>query len=67
MWRGHVRIGFPLALVRADVVGATEDLEGRVAFNAVGLAELRLLCAVDLGKLDVLLLQGGGGLLILGS
>lgn len=56
-----------LARVGRDVVGAAEDLEGGVALNAVLLAEIRLLSAVDLDELDVLLLEGGGSLLVLGS
>jgi hypothetical protein len=31
------------------------------------LAEFGLFCAVDLGDLDVLLLEGGGSLLVLGG
>lgn len=56
-----------LALVGRDGVEATEDLEGRVALNAMLLAQLGLLSAVDLGELDVLLLEGGGSLLVLGG
>lgn len=67
-----LRVGLALALVRGGVfqaVGrgvlkATEDLEGGVALDAVGLAEVGLFCAVDLYELDILLLQGGSGLLI---
>lgn len=55
-----------LATVGGDVVKALEDLEGGVALNAVILAEVSLLSAVDLGELDVLLLEGGGSLLVLG-
>lgn len=53
-----------LALVGGDVLQTTEDLEGRVTLNTVLLAELRLLCAVNLDELDVLLLQGRGGLFV---
>ena len=53
-----------MALVGGDVLWAAEDLEGRVSLNTVLLAELRLLCAVDLDELDVLLLQGCGGLFV---
>lgn len=63
----NVRIGLALALVGGNVIQATEDLEGWVALNAKRLAEVGLLCAVNLGELDVLLLQCGGGLLVLGG
>lgn len=66
----HVRrdaSSLALALVRGNVVKAAEDLEGGVALNTVLLAEVLLLCAVDLHQLDVLLLEGGGGLLVLGG
>ena len=53
--------------VGRDDVKATEDLEGGVALNAVVLAEISLINAVDLGKLDVLLLESGGSLLVLGG
>lgn len=56
-----------LTAVGSDVVKATEDLEGGVTLNAVGLAEVSLLSAVDLGEADVLLLEGGGSLLVLGG
>lgn len=59
--------GLALALVGGDGIEATEDLEGRVTLNTVLLAELSLLSAVDLGELDVLLLEGGGSLLVLGG
>lgn len=67
-----LRVGLALALVRGGVLQAvgrgvlqaTEDLEGRVALDAICLAEVGLLCAVDLDELDVLLLQGGSGLLV---
>lgn len=61
------RSSLALALVGSDVVKAAEDLESRVALNAMLLAEVGLLCAVDLGDLDVLLLERGGSLLILGG
>ena len=53
---GHIRSSLPLAFVRGDVFGAAEDLEGWVALDAVGLAKISLLCAVDLYQLDILLL-----------
>lgn len=59
--------GLALTLVGGDGVEATEDLEGRVTLNAMLLAQLGLLSAVDLGELDVLLLEGGGSLLVLGG
>ena len=64
---GNLRSSLALAGVGGDVVGATEDLEGGVSLNAILAAELGLLCAVDLGELDVLLLKGGGSLLIFGG
>lgn len=62
-----LRICLALAGVGRDVILAAEHLEGRVSLNAICLAELSLLCAVDLDKSNVLLLQGGGGLLVLGG
>lgn len=53
---GDVRSSFPLARVWGDVVQPTEDLERRVALDAILLAQILLLGAVDLGELDVLLL-----------
>ena len=53
--------------VGLDVLGATEDLESRVALDAVGLAEVLLLGAVDLGELDLLVFEGGGRFLVLGG
>jgi hypothetical protein len=63
----NLRIGLALALVGDNVLGSTEDLESWVALNAILLAKVLLLCAVDLGELNVLLLQGGGSLLVLGG
>lgn len=63
----NLRSSFPLALVGADVVETTEDLEGGVTLNTVGLAEIGLLSAVDLDELDALLLQCSGSLLVLGG
>lgn len=65
----HVRDD-ALGLTGATVVGGgalAEDLEGGVALDAVLLADSLLLGAVDLGELDVLTLEGGGGLLVVGS
>ena len=62
----HIRLGFPRDAIGSDVVGATEDLEGGVALNAILLAQLGLLCAVDLDERDVLLLECCGRLLVLG-
>lgn len=56
-----------LAGVGSDVLEATEDLEGGVTLNAVVLAEVGLLSAVDLGESDVLLLEGSSSLLVLGG
>lgn len=49
------------------VVKATEDLQGGVALNTKLLAQIGLLGAVHLNELDILLLQGGGSLLVLGG
>jgi hypothetical protein len=56
-----------LARVGSDIVKATEDLEGGVTLDALVFAEVGLLSAVNLGKLDVLLLESCGGLLVLGG
>jgi hypothetical protein len=40
-----------------NIIRATEHLESWVALNAITLAEVGLLCTVNLGKLDILLLQ----------
>ena len=47
------------------VVKAAEDLESWVALHAILLAEVGLFCAVNLGQLDVLLLQCGCSFLVL--
>lgn len=44
---------------------AERDL--RVSLDALGLAELSMLNAVDFCKLDVLFLEGSGGLLVVGG
>lgn len=62
-----LRSSLALASVGADVLSTTEDLEGRVSLDTVLLAEVGLLSAVDLCELDVLLLERGGSLLVLGS
>lgn len=64
---GDLRSSFTLTSIRAGVLKATEDLESGVTLNAIRLAKLGLLCAVDLGKLDVLLNQSSGSLLVLGG
>lgn len=56
-----------LTSVGSNVLKAAEDLEGGVTLNAVVLAEVGFLSAVDLGELDVLLLEGSGSLLVLGG
>lgn len=63
----YVRAGLALALVWGVVVKTTEDLEGGVALNTIFLAEVGLLSAVHLHKLDVLLLEGSGSFLVLGG
>lgn len=64
-------VGLPsslaLARVGSDIVKATEDLEGGVTLDALVFAEVGLLGAVNLGELDVLLLESCGGLLVLGG
>jgi hypothetical protein len=64
-------VGLPsslaLARVGSDILKATEDLEGGVTLDALVFAEVGLLSAVNLGELDVLLLEGCSGLLILGG
>jgi hypothetical protein len=64
-------VGLPsslaLARVGSDILKATEDLEGGVTLDAMVFAEVGLLSAVNLGELDVLLLEGCSGLLILGG
>ena len=67
---GHVGdngSGLARALVGLDVVDAAEQLKGRVSLHAVALAQLLLLGAVDLCKGNVLVLQLGSGLLVLGG
>lgn len=63
----NVRAGLALALVGSVVVEATEDLQGGVTLNTESLTEVGLLSAIDLDQLDVLFLQGGGSLLVLGG
>lgn len=65
-WLYNVRRGLALAAVGGDIVEASEDLEGRVALDTVVTAEVGLLGAVNLGQSNVLLLEGCGGLLVLG-
>ena len=59
-------MSFARALVGRDVLGAAEDLQGRVAFDAKLLAEVLLLGAVDFGECNVLVLERCGGLFVLG-
>jgi len=63
----YLRWGLSCAGVWGDVVRAAEDLESWVALNAIALAEFGLFCTVNLGKLDVLLLQCGRSLFVLGG
>lgn len=65
LWICDLRWGFSLTGVLSNVVGAAEDLQGRVALNTIGLAEVGLFCAVDLGQLDVLFFQRGRGFFVL--
>jgi hypothetical protein len=59
-----LRSSLSLASVWANVVRASENFESWVSLYAVALAQIRLLSAVDLGQLDVLLLQRRCGLLV---
>lgn len=63
----NVRAGLALALVWSVVIETTENLECGVSLNTVLLAQVCLLSAVYLDKLDVLLFQGSGCLLVLGG
>ncbi|KAH4295492.1 hypothetical protein HBI01_156720 [Parastagonospora nodorum] len=57
---GHVRdqaVGLALTAIGRDVLGSAEDLEGGVALDAVLLAQILLLSAVDLDQCNVLFLQ----------
>lgn len=49
------------------VVDTAEDLESGVSLDAVALAQLLLLGAVDLCEGNILVLELGGGLFVLGS
>lgn len=66
---GGLRSSLALSVVGRDVILAAEDLERRVALDAVLLAQIGLLGAVNLGELDVrvLGLEGRGRLLVLGG
>lgn len=63
----NLRSSLSLASVGADVLRTTENLERGVSLDTIFLAEVRLLSAVNLGKLDVLLLEGGSSFLVLGG
>lgn len=60
-----LRRSFSSALVRLDVVKTTEDLDGRIAFDTVLLAQVGLDGTVNLGQGDVLLFQLCGSFFIL--
>jgi len=67
---GHVGdngVGLAGTLVGLDIVGAAEDLESGVSLYAVALAQLLLLGAVNLCERNVLVLELGSGLFVLGS
>lgn len=55
------------ALVGRHVFGAAEDLEGRVALDAIFLAEILLGGAVDLCELDGFVFEAGRGFFVLGG
>lgn len=61
----YVRWCFSCAGVWCDVVKATEDLDGRIALDAIIFAQLCLLCAVNFDEGNILLFQSGCSLLIL--
>lgn len=66
---GHVGddgAGLAGTLVGLVVVDTTEDLESGVSFNAIALAQLLLLSAVNLCEGNVLVLELGSSLLVLG-
>lgn len=67
MLQCNIRSCLPLATVWLDAVDATEDLQGRVTLDAMFSAEICLLCAVNLGQGNVLVLERGGGFLVLGG
>lgn len=64
-----LRVGLPLAGVgrRVFILSLAEDLESWVTLNTLVLAQLCLLCAVDLCESNVLLLKGSRSLLVLRS
>lgn len=61
----HVRRCFPRATVCRDCVESTEDLESWVTLNTIFGTDISLLSAVYLGQGNLLLLERGGGLLVL--
>lgn len=63
----HVRRGLSCTCVWGRVLWTTEHLQSWVTLNAEALAKVCFFRAVDLSQLDVLLLQCGGGFLILRS
>lgn len=67
---GHVRdngLRLAWALVGGDIVRAAEDLESGVALDAILLAEILLLGAVDFGEGDLLVFERRGGFFVLGG
>lgn len=64
---GDLRLGLAGTGVGLGVLGTTENLESRVAIDRVVAAQVLLHGAVNLGHRDVLALQLGSGLLILGG
>jgi hypothetical protein len=60
----HSRRSLSCARIWGNIVWATEHLKRWVAFDAIALAEISLLCAINLSKLDVLLLQCGCGFFV---
>ena len=63
---GNNAVGLSVAVVFGRRAGS-EDLEGGEALDAVLGTKIVLLSAVDLGELDLLREELGGGLFVLGS
>jgi hypothetical protein len=63
----NIRISFALAGVWRDGLGAAENLEGGIALDAIFLAKVLLLGAVDLDERNILLLERRRRRLVLGG
>jgi hypothetical protein len=60
----NLRISLAWSGVWGNILWSTEDLESWISLDTHALAEFALLCAVNLGELDVLFLQACGGFLV---